>query len=239
MLAKFRARLTYSNVMATIAVFVAVSTGSAYAANTVFSTDIVDGEVKTPDIGASQVTGGKIKTGSVQTSDIAADAVDASKIPAGAVGSDEIATDAVGFDEIATDAVQAQQIANSSIDSGEIVDNSLLAADLAPTSVGSSEVANNSLTTADVAGADVNGGMINIGAGAVANGRCRDFAVGVGGAKAGEAVVFSIKAPIPEGILIYGQQVPSDGTVTMKVCNMSGTTMAAITNLPVRVITFG
>jgi hypothetical protein len=175
----------------------------------------------------------------VQTSDIAADAVDASKIPAGAVGSEEISDDAVAQSEIATDGVQAAEIADGSVDSGEVSDNSLFAADLGPSSVGSSEVVNNSLTTADVAGADVNGATISLGSGAVANGRCRDFSVGIGGAKAGEAVVFSVKAAIPEGILIYGQQVPSDGIVTMKVCNMSGITMAAISNLPVRVITFG
>ena len=38
------------DVMAAIGCFVALATGSAYAANTVFSTDIVDGQVKAPDI---------------------------------------------------------------------------------------------------------------------------------------------------------------------------------------------
>jgi hypothetical protein len=39
--------------------------------------------------------------------------------------------------------------------------------------------------------------------------------------------------------MISAQRVPSDGNVTLNVCNFSGTTQAAITNLPVRVITFG
>ena len=43
---KLRSRLTYANVMATLAFFIAVAGGTAYAANTIFSSDIVNGEVK-------------------------------------------------------------------------------------------------------------------------------------------------------------------------------------------------
>ena len=56
MLRKLRARLTYANVMSTVAVFVAVGTGGAYAANTVFSTDIVDGQVKSADVKDQSLT---------------------------------------------------------------------------------------------------------------------------------------------------------------------------------------
>ena len=50
MLARLRGRLTFANVCSFLALLIALGTGSAYAANTVFSTDIVDGEVKTADI---------------------------------------------------------------------------------------------------------------------------------------------------------------------------------------------
>jgi hypothetical protein len=39
--------------------------------------------------------------------------------------------------------------------------------------------------------------------------------------------------------VIYGQRVPSDGHVTFDGCNFSGATLAAINDVPVRVITFG
>jgi hypothetical protein len=52
----------------------------AYAANTVFSTDIKDGEVKTPDLANNAVTSAKIKDGEVKAADIAADAVGASEL---------------------------------------------------------------------------------------------------------------------------------------------------------------
>ena len=65
---------------ALLALFIAVSTGGAYAANTVFSSDIVDGQVKTQDLanGAvdvtklsdGSITGDKVKDGSIQGRDV-------------------------------------------------------------------------------------------------------------------------------------------------------------------------
>jgi hypothetical protein len=80
MLAKLRSRLTYANVMSTIAVFVAVSTGGAYAANTIFSADIVDGEVKTPDLANAAVSGPKLKPSAVTTDRIAGGAVTTDRV---------------------------------------------------------------------------------------------------------------------------------------------------------------
>src|ERR671914_2337399 len=78
--AKLRSRLTYANVMSTLALFVAVSTGGAYAANTIFSSDIVDGEVKTPDLANAAVSGPKLKTGAVTTDRIAGGAVTTDRV---------------------------------------------------------------------------------------------------------------------------------------------------------------
>ena len=70
MLCRLRARLTYANVMSTVAVVVAVGTGSAYAANTVFSTDIADGEVKSVDIGNGEIGSADVKDNSINTFDV-------------------------------------------------------------------------------------------------------------------------------------------------------------------------
>ena len=48
------------NVVGYIALFVALASGSAYAVNTISSTDIVDGQVKTADLGSGAVTNGKL-----------------------------------------------------------------------------------------------------------------------------------------------------------------------------------
>ena len=41
---------------------------------------------------------------------------------------------------------------------------------------------------------------------------------------------------LPSGMMIYAQRALTDA-IHIKVCNLSGATSAAITNLPVRVIT--
>jgi hypothetical protein len=87
-------------------------------------------------------------------------------------------------------------------------------------------------------GANLSGGEISVPAGYVPLGRCRQLDANIGGSKAGQAVVFSVQAPLQDGIIIYGARVPSDGHVTFNVCNFSGTTQVAIASLPVHVITF-
>ena len=94
MLERLRPRSAY-DVIALLALFVAVGTGGAYAANTIRSEDIVDGEVKNADIGANAMTSSKLANGSVQNSDLGPDAVTTSKIKAGNVGATDLAANAV------------------------------------------------------------------------------------------------------------------------------------------------
>ena len=121
MLARLRSRLTFANVCSFLALLIALGTGSAYAANTVFSTDIVDGEVKTADIANNAVRSSKIGDGQVKAPDIAADAV----------ASANVVNESLTASDLGTDSVQATEVANNSIDSGEIANDSLFASDLA------------------------------------------------------------------------------------------------------------
>jgi hypothetical protein len=190
---------TFSNVCSFLALTIALGTGTAYAANTIGSDDIIDESIQSVDIKNGQVRSADIVNAGVGNVDLGVDAVTGTNVLDGAVGNTDLASNAVT----------------------------------------SAKVANNTLTTADIAGADVNGGGISVPTGFVPNGRCRQLDASVGGAKAGEAVIFNIKAALQDGIVIYGQRVPSDGHVMFDVCNFSGTTQTAISNLPVRVITFG
>ena len=72
-----RPRLTYANVAATIALFLAVGGGTVYAAfslgkNDVHSKNLAPRAVKASDIAKDAVTSPKIRDGSVQAADIAA-----------------------------------------------------------------------------------------------------------------------------------------------------------------------
>jgi hypothetical protein len=62
--------LTYANVVATLALVIGVSGGVAYAANTVFSSDIVDGEVKTADLATGSVRTLEIANRQIRTGDV-------------------------------------------------------------------------------------------------------------------------------------------------------------------------
>ena len=55
---------------------------------------------------------------------------------------------------------------------------------------------------------------------------------------AGDAVVFSVRESMQDGVFWYGANVPSADTVRAVICNMSGVAQTAITDLPVRIITF-
>ena len=92
MLAKLRPRSAY-DVMAALALFIALATGSAYAANTVFSTDIVDGQVKGPDIAANAVGSGKIADRQVKNADLSSGASSSNTIADGGVLSTDIRDD--------------------------------------------------------------------------------------------------------------------------------------------------
>ncbi|MBV9485635.1 MAG: hypothetical protein JO246_06210, partial [Frankiaceae bacterium] len=159
--------------------------------------------------------------------------------------SNSIADESITSSDLATDSVQATEIADSSIDSGEIVDNSLFASDLAPNSVGTSEitdgsvtgadVTNGSLTLSDLVGAHVTGAIgFSLGAG-----NCGTLDMSVSGAQVGQAVLFSFTGTAPpRGFLLSPLRVSATNTVTGIGCNVSGSAMS-VTNIGVRIITFG
>jgi hypothetical protein len=98
-LTRLRSKLTYANVMATIAIFL-VLTGVGFAV----------AKLPKKSVGPKQ-----LKNGAVRSKKIHKDAVNASKIKAGAVGRSEIANGAVGSGEIANKAVTRNKIADSAI----------------------------------------------------------------------------------------------------------------------------
>ena len=71
MLRKLRVRRpSHATVVAYLALFVALGGTSAYAANTVFSSDIIDGEVKSVDIGNNEIGSSDVKDNSLNTFDV-------------------------------------------------------------------------------------------------------------------------------------------------------------------------
>src|SRR3954447_21361549 len=119
MRASLKPRSIY-DVFALIGCLAAVTTGTAYAANTIGSSDVIDesllsqdikdGEVKTSDLKNSSVTSLKINNGSVLNAEIAANAVDASKILDGAVGNADLGDGAVGQNKVQDGAITSSKV---------------------------------------------------------------------------------------------------------------------------------
>jgi hypothetical protein len=132
----FRRHLTFANVASALALFLTVSGGTAVAltgSNTVFSDDIVNGEVKAADIGNNAVGSAKIVDGSVQGVDIFDGTVDSPDILDGAVSNNDVRKNA--------------------ITSGKVQDESLTGADVNESTLGtvpSAASANNAKTLGGV-----------------------------------------------------------------------------------------
>ncbi len=95
-----RRHLTYANVMSSIAVFLVLATGVAYAADTVFSVDIVDGEVKTQDIDNLTIANADLATNSVGSAKVAVNTLKAEDLATGSVGSDEVLDDSLKSEDV-------------------------------------------------------------------------------------------------------------------------------------------
>ncbi len=78
-------RLTYANVVSTLALFLVLGSGAAYAADKIRSGDIAPGAVRTSDVFKRAIISGKIAVGAVQSNQIADGAVGSKQIGAGAV----------------------------------------------------------------------------------------------------------------------------------------------------------
>lgn len=115
---RLRRHLSFANVTSLLALFVALSAG-AYAANTIRSSDIVDGEVKRPDIANNAVSSPKIVDGEVKRSDIGNNAVDSPKIASNAATGDDVAESTLGK-------VPSAQLADGAVLSGFAFDSDKL-----------------------------------------------------------------------------------------------------------------
>jgi|tagenome__1003787_1003787.scaffolds.fasta_scaffold20604183_1 hypothetical protein len=155
MFKRFRSRLTYANVVATLALLFALGTGGAYAANTIGSSDVIDESLLSQDI----------KNGEVKDTEIAPDAVNTTHIKNGAVKADDLANDSVRGGKILAGTVSGSKLADGAVTSAKVLDDTqagggLGGADLAPDSVGSSEIKTDAVNATEVADDSIDAGEI-------------------------------------------------------------------------------
>jgi hypothetical protein len=115
MLRKLRPRRpSHGTVIAYMALFVALG-GTAYAVNTVGSTDIIDGQVKSVDIGNGEVGSADVKDNSINTFDvhslIGEDVID-----------DTLTGADIGFSSVPGSDITAETVASRQIQDGSLSD---------------------------------------------------------------------------------------------------------------------
>ncbi len=112
---QIRKRITYANVMSSIAVFLVLGGASAYAAKKIGSNEIKGNSITTGKIKKNAITASKIKKNSITTSKIANGAVDGSKVKDGSLTGTDINASTLGTVPNATNAAKSaktEQIAH-------------------------------------------------------------------------------------------------------------------------------
>lgn len=137
-------RPSHATIVAYVALVAGLTTGAAYAANTVGSADIIDGAVRTADLGASAVTTAKIANNAVTTAKIADGQVTVGDVGQGAVGTNEVI--------------------NGELTGADVADNSLKGADIDESTLQGIGGGGGSLPRAVVAEASAAAGLGTLGA---------------------------------------------------------------------------
>ena len=99
---RLRAKLTYANVTATLALVLALGGGTAWAASKIRTRHLGFHAVTSPKIDTNAVTASKIRNGTVGTADVKDGALDASDVKDGSLGVADLAPGTVPVPEAAT-----------------------------------------------------------------------------------------------------------------------------------------
>jgi hypothetical protein len=139
-------RLTYANVMSSIAVFLVLGGATAFAAgqlgkNSVGTKQIKKGAVTEAKIKDGSVTTTKIADGSVITTKLADGSVITGKIVNAAVTSDKLADGSVVALKLGDGAVTTVKLLDAAVTTAKIANDAVTASKIAADAVGSSEIA--------------------------------------------------------------------------------------------------
>ncbi len=124
-----RKRLTYANVMSSIAVFLVIGGATAIAANlppnSVGTPQLKKNAVKTGKVAFEAIRAGKLSKNAVPTNRLRNSAVSNEKIANGAVTTDKLGDNAVTEGKIANDAVTTDKIANDAVTGDKVKESTL------------------------------------------------------------------------------------------------------------------
>ena len=198
---QIRKRLTYANVMSTIAVFLMLGGATAFAAS-------------------KKINGGRIKAGTIKTGKLAKEAVATGKIKLGAVTESRIADGAVTEGKIGDAAVTTNKLADNAVTEPKIADNAVTTGKITDNAVTTNKITDNAVTTGKITNNAVNSDKLA--ANSVTNTKIANDAVSSSKIQNGQVLAADLGAIIQ---VSNSESVPNAGTKTVTVSCPAGTTV--------------
>ena len=155
-----------SNVIGYIALFAFAMSGTASAldgSDTVFSDDIVNGEVKPADIATNAVRTSEIQNGQVGTADLGDGTVTELKLAADSVTGAKVLDGEIGNADLADGAVSVNKVQDGAINSAKVLDDSQVGGGLGPQDLATNAVAQAEIATDGVAATEIQNNSIDAG----------------------------------------------------------------------------
>jgi hypothetical protein len=134
-------RPSHATVIAYLALFIAVASGTAIAAKKIGPSGLKKNAVTAKKIASEAVTTAKLKDDAVTGAKLDNGAVGEGKIDADAVTANKLAPNSVGTNKIRDEAVESAKIPNGAITEGKIGNNAVIGSKVADGSLGPAEVA--------------------------------------------------------------------------------------------------
>lgn len=126
-----RSRLTYANVMSTIAVFLIIGGATAFAA-----THLGKNSVGTKQLKKNAVTGAKVKDGSLTGADVAAGSLATANFADGSINSAKVLDNSLTGKDVADNSLTGKDVEDKSLTGNDVEDDSLTGADIQESTLG-------------------------------------------------------------------------------------------------------
>jgi hypothetical protein len=206
-------RPSHATVIAYLALFVAIASGTAIAAKKIGPSGLKKNAVTTKKVANAAITTAKLKDDAVKGTKIDNRAVGEAQIEADAVTASKLAPNSVGTNKIRDDAVESAKLANGAVVEAKIGNDAVVGSKVAPGSLGPTDVAQ------AVAQVTYSPSALPVDA-------CENSGeIAVPGLQAGDDVVVMPAdggAGWTPGLFLEGYGPTSGGAIRVRVCNRSG-----------------
>ncbi len=128
---RFRSHLSFANVMATMAVFIALG-GTSYAAVMITGADVRDGSLTGRDVRDSSLGASDVISSSLGTGEIRDGSLNGRDVRDSSLGASDVINSSLGTGEIRDGSLNGRDVRDSSLGSSDVIDGSLLARDFRP-----------------------------------------------------------------------------------------------------------